>query len=71
VCSSDLVSRAIAGVVGPDGSVTRTAIARDFSRAYRETLLYELFIFVIALAVLPLLPKPEAPVGHGGPAAAV
>ena len=55
---SPAISRGISALVGPNGSVTRTAIARDFSRAYRETVLYELFIFLAALAIVPLLPRP-------------
>ena len=65
-------AEAVLGVVGPDGSVTNAAIAHDFSRAYRETVLYELFVFGLALLIIQRLPDvdPRAMAGHGPPPAA-
>jgi EmrB/QacA subfamily drug resistance transporter len=58
----------MAELVGPDGTITREAIGRDFSRAYKETMLYEIGIFALALLVLLLLPRVNpTQLGHAPP----
>jgi EmrB/QacA subfamily drug resistance transporter len=47
----------IRALIGPNGTITREAIARDFSVSFQETLLYEIFVFSLGLLIVFRLPQ--------------
>ncbi|MDX6285298.1 MAG: hypothetical protein QOG53_783 [Frankiales bacterium] len=47
----------VLALVGPSGVITREGIARDFSRSFQQTLLYEIFVFGLGLVIVFRLPQ--------------
>ena len=62
----DEAKRRIATLVEPNGTITREAIARDFSRSFQQTLFYEIFVFGLGLLIVFRLPQVN-PNDHHGP----
>ena len=51
------VPDAVRELLGPNGAITREAIARDFSRSFQQTLFYEIFVFSLGLLIVFRLPQ--------------
>ncbi len=52
--------RPVLAAVGANGSVTRQALGRTFSRAYERSLIYELAVFLLTALLVLALPRVDA-----------